>query len=214
MLFGKGDCSFHYRKSCLQRRINIPARQAFLIENQASRVANQAVPESTGSDPQTNNDLLEQFQGLGKKILISQFISQLASQLISQLISQLFNQLSGRNSPVSGDPSLINRTNFSSTTNVTAGNGVEVTVDPAGNDPETRKKDCTERGIERILIRFPIGRTTTIGFENGFYTGLWGGFQDEEAKLTNAQLYNNSGKAIGTPQDITGIPISEITFVV
>ncbi len=82
--------------------------------------------------------------------------------------------------------------------------------DSTGSHVEEKKKN-----IEDLLFgKFSIGRTTSIGFNNGFWTGLWGGVKDTKAILSDAQLYNNSGNSVGSSQSIVKIPINHITYVV
>lgn len=65
-----------------------------------------------------------------------------------------------------------------------------------------------------LFDSFPIGRSTTIGVANGFWTGGYGATQDSIALLTNAQLYDNTGVAVGAVQLVVRIPFDGITYVV
>ncbi|NLI93853.1 MAG: hypothetical protein GX434_17160 [Peptococcaceae bacterium] len=68
--------------------------------------------------------------------------------------------------------------------------------------------------ISALFDSFPIGRLTSIGVPNGFWTGGYGSFRDGVAFLTNAQLFDNSGTAVGAVQLVVNIPIAQITYVV
>ncbi|NLI93852.1 MAG: hypothetical protein GX434_17155 [Peptococcaceae bacterium] len=68
--------------------------------------------------------------------------------------------------------------------------------------------------ITALFDSFPTGRTTSIGVPNGFWTGGFGGTSDGVAFLTNAQLFDNTGTAVGAVQLVVNIPIAQITYVV
>lgn len=69
--------------------------------------------------------------------------------------------------------------------------------------------------ITGLFDAFPIARTTSIGVPNGFWTGGYGGTLNADvAFLTNAQLFDNTGTAVGAVQLVVNIPISQITYVV
>jgi len=69
--------------------------------------------------------------------------------------------------------------------------------------------------VTGLFDAFPIARSTSIGVPNGFWTGGFGGTQsDEVAFLTNAQLFDNTGTAVGAVQLVVNIPIAQITYVV
>lgn len=61
---------------------------------------------------------------------------------------------------------------------------------------------------------FPIARTTSVGVSNGFWTGGYGGNDSQVCYLTNAQLYDNSGTAVGAVQLVVNIAMAHITYVV
>jgi len=65
-----------------------------------------------------------------------------------------------------------------------------------------------------LFDQFPIGRSTSVGVSNGFWTGGYGGLQEGIALLTNAQLYDNAGVAVGAVQLVVRIQITGITYVV
>lgn len=68
--------------------------------------------------------------------------------------------------------------------------------------------------VRGLFDSFPIGRLTSIGVPNGFWTGGFGGTSNEVAFLTSAQLFDNTGTAVGVPQLVVNIPIAQITYVV
>jgi len=61
---------------------------------------------------------------------------------------------------------------------------------------------------------FPIGRTTSVGIPNGFWTGGYSGNDGSVAYLTNGQLYDNTGTAVGAVQLVVNIPIAQVTYTV
>lgn len=68
--------------------------------------------------------------------------------------------------------------------------------------------------VQGLFDLFPIGRNTTVGVDNGFWTGAYGGIQDGVALLTNAQFYNSSGTPVGPAQPVVRIPLAQIQYVV
>jgi hypothetical protein len=64
-----------------------------------------------------------------------------------------------------------------------------------------------------MFNQFPIARSTSVAVANGFWTGGYGGIVGDIVRLTNAQLYDNSGTAVGTVQLVVSIPIVQITYV-
>jgi hypothetical protein len=208
MLFGKGGCCcFRYRPAVQQgarrRRINISAVQTL-------RSASLAVRNSLGSLPQVGKDpMVSKILQFGTRMLIS--------QLLSRTLGGNSRGLGGRR-PNSLPTGTISPTaSISPTANVSPTVGVPIGGSPAdpGNSGPGGNDDGPNREIESILSGFPIGRPTTIGFyDQGYWTGLWGGLQGQEARLTNAQLYDNSGNAVGAPQDNFRIAVNQITYVV
>jgi len=67
--------------------------------------------------------------------------------------------------------------------------------------------------ITGLFDSFAIGRETSVGVENGFWTGSYGGVTGGAAQLTTAQLYDNTGTEVGTPQDTVRIAFPQITYV-
>jgi len=190
MLFGKGGCCFCYQGTGKQRRTNLSLL----------RIANQAVQKPLRLDPQAARRIAASMMvALGKQILLS----------------QLPNVLPGILSRALGDPSSGNRSGISPAKNTKVQNTKPTPAERPADGPGDRNQDIPEKRIEEVLFHsFPIGRTTTIGFFDGFWTGSWAGITESAALLTKAQLYNNSGNAIGAVQAITRIPVSKITFVV
>jgi len=65
-----------------------------------------------------------------------------------------------------------------------------------------------------LFDNFPIGRITSVAVSNGFWTGAYGGVSNGAALLTNAQLFDNTGTAVGAVQLEVRIAFSLITYVV
>jgi len=74
--------------------------------------------------------------------------------------------------------------------------------------------ETTPTTITGLFDSFPIGRSTSIGVSNGFWTGGYGATQEGVALLTNAQLYDNAGGTVGAVQLVVRIPLDSITYVV
>jgi hypothetical protein len=68
--------------------------------------------------------------------------------------------------------------------------------------------------ITGLFDSFPIGRTTSVGVSSGFWTGGFGGTANGVVSLTNGQLFDNTGTAVGVAQLVVNIPIAQITYVV
>jgi hypothetical protein len=68
------------------------------------------------------------------------------------------------------------------------------------------------KGEKHHVDEFPIAKTTSIGSAKRFLDwGIWW-VEDGIAFLTNAQLYDNSGTAVGAVQLVVNIPVAQITY--
>jgi len=67
--------------------------------------------------------------------------------------------------------------------------------------------------VTGMFDSFAIGRATSVGIKNGFWTGGYGGVTGGAAQLTTAQLYDTAGVAVGTAQDTVRIAFPQITYV-
>jgi len=195
MLFGKGCCSCHYRGINLQRSTNIfsnqPLRRIFRnFSSLKNYVAGQSGAGNRISDQREHNFSLS--PGRPRTFTISD------------------NQISN-NTLVFGDI-VLNGARDPQNTNPPSICLPESPKDETGSGKKTAP--CQEARLEAILDKFPIGRTTTIGILDGFWTGGWGEMKEHKAILTDAQHYNSSGNPIGTVQLTVRIPICQITYVV
>ncbi|NLI93851.1 MAG: hypothetical protein GX434_17150 [Peptococcaceae bacterium] len=74
--------------------------------------------------------------------------------------------------------------------------------------------DATSATVAGLFDDFPIDRITSVGVSNGFWSGAFGGVSNGAALLTTAQLFDNTGTAVGVAQLEVRIPFNLITFVV
>jgi len=75
-------------------------------------------------------------------------------------------------------------------------------------------EESTFPTVTGLLDEFPFGRVTSVGVLDGFWSGVYRGTSDGAGTLTTAQLYNDSGAAVGVVQREVQIPLNRITFVV
>jgi hypothetical protein len=95
------------------------------------------------------------------------------------------------------------------------GSNTHTTQKKSGSESKpTREGFLRESELERLLNDFPLGRTTILGFIHGFWVGAWGGIQENQARLTNVQRYDEAGNIVGNPQDIMKMELHHITYVV
>ena len=66
---------------------------------------------------------------------------------------------------------------------------------------------------EGMFDSYPIGRTTTCGCESCYWTGSYAGCVGGTALLTNAQMFDMTGTAIGAVQTLTRVPMFQVCYV-
>ena len=84
------------------------------------------------------------------------------------------------------------------------------------NNPIVSEEEVLENNPisneEEMVDNYPIGRATTIGVKSGYWTGSYGGIENGNILLTNAQMYNNLGDVVGAVQNVVRIPIIHCVF--